>query len=42
MNASDEAEALKSYLPDYFFDNLTFPLDTLQQFYHKIYRGLNK
>lgn len=42
MNSAEEVPQLKTCLPDYFFDNLTFPLDTLQQFYHKIYRGLNK
>jgi hypothetical protein len=38
----EDHNVLTDYLPDYFFDDLTFPLDTLQQFYHKIYRGLNK
>ncbi|CDR37712.1 CYFA0S01e15522g1_1 [Cyberlindnera fabianii] len=42
LNSKDEQEDLKKFLPDYFFDDLTFPLDTLQQFYHKISRGLNK
>ncbi|CCH42374.1 Zinc metalloprotease [Wickerhamomyces ciferrii] len=39
---SNLSNDLKDFLPDYFFDVLTFPIDTLQQFYHKIYRGLNK
>lgn len=42
LQSKESTEELTSYLPEYFFDDLTFPLDTLQQFYHKIYRGLNK
>ena len=42
MNSENESSKLSKFLPEYFFDNLTFPLDTLQQFYQKIHRGLNK
>lgn len=36
------AAKLNKYLPDYFCDNLTFPYNTLSQFYIKMNKALNK
>lgn len=36
------SERLREVLPEYFCDNLTFPYNTLSQFYNKINRALNK
>ncbi|GMM36424.1 Csm1 protein [Saccharomycopsis crataegensis] len=38
----DDAKKLKRVLPDYFFESLTFPVETLPQFYQKLSRALNK
>ncbi|CAH2353193.1 hypothetical protein CLIB1423_09S04874 [[Candida] railenensis] len=38
----DHIERLKDILPEYFCDNLSFPYNTLSQFYTKINRALNK
>ncbi|OWB63413.1 hypothetical protein B5S29_g4391 [[Candida] boidinii] len=35
-------ENLKTYLPDYLLDNLTFPANTLNNFFNKLSRSLNK
>lgn len=47
MNMSDDgtrsnARILTKILPDYFCDSLTFPYNTLSQFYSKMNRALNK
>lgn len=38
----ENSEKLREILPEYFCDNLTFPYNTLSQFYTKINRALNK
>lgn len=39
---SERVTELKQFLPEYFFENLTFPVETLPQFYQKLARALNK
>ncbi|EAZ62977.1 CSM1-like protein [Scheffersomyces stipitis CBS 6054] len=38
----DNANLLKEILPDYLCENLSFPYDTLSQFYSKVNRAVNK
>jgi len=42
IDAKRNAKMLLNLLPDYFCDNLTFPYNTLSQFYTKMNRALNK
>ena len=42
MGPKRNAKMLLDLLPDYFCDNLTFPYNTLSQFYTKMNRALNK
>ena len=42
MDSKRNAKMLLDLLPDYFCDNLTFPYNTLSQFYTKMNRALNK
>ncbi|GMF06120.1 unnamed protein product [[Candida] boidinii] len=41
-DSSKNKENLKTYLPDYLLDNLTFPANTLNNFFSKLSRSLNK
>ncbi|CQB90078.1 Chromosome segregation protein Csm1/Pcs1 [Chlamydia trachomatis] len=38
----ENAKILQKILPDYLCENLSFPFDTLAQFYGKVNRALNK
>ena len=42
MDSKRNSQMLLDLLPDYFCDNLTFPYNTLSQFYTKMNRALNK
>lgn len=38
----ESTDDLKQILPEYFFESLTFPVETLPQFYQKLSRALNR
>lgn len=42
QRTSDELKKLQDQLPNYLFDTLSFPLKSLNQFYTKMTRSLNK